>query len=77
MSFCDSCNERVIKKGLENESVRNCESCVKSRTKYLGVSMLSKENDLDPFKKGYPHHLPKLNTIEELIISKVFVVMRE
>ena len=66
MSFCQLCNERIIKKGWDNESVDNCESCKKSKTKYYRVSMLSKENNLDPFKKGYPHQLTKLNTIEEL-----------
>ena len=50
-------------------------TCVESRHKYNGVSMVSKENDLDLFTKGYPYHLTKLNTIEELIILKVFIVM--
>ena len=64
--FCQTCNERIIKKGLDNENIDNYESCKNSKTKYYGVSMISKENDLDPFKKGYLHYLPKLNTIEEL-----------
>ena len=34
------------------------------------------DNDLDPYcGNGYPFHLPALSTVEELMISKVFVVM--
>ena len=31
---------------------------------------------MDPFVNGYPYDLPILSDIEEIIISKVFVVMR-
>ena len=58
MCFCESYNERIIKKGLENVSVSFCKTCAESRRKYNGVSILSKENNLDLFAKGYPHHLP-------------------
>ena len=56
-------------------SIAFCKSCLDSKSKQNGVCLLSKENGLDPFSKGYPYDLPKLNTIEELIISKMFVIM--
>lgn len=55
-----------------------CKKCADSKEKF-GVSDYSSENDGDPYpveKGGFPHHLPKLTMIEEMLISPVHVMMK-
>ena len=52
------------------------DQCVREKRKYNNISRFLKHNDLDPFVNSYPYDLPKLSDIEEIIISKVFVVMK-
>jgi hypothetical protein len=64
---CRHCKERgphVKQQGALDE----CKACYVSRTKEEphGVRKLSKDNDMDPFPDGFPHHLPKLTPIEEM-----------
>ena len=71
---CAECNGRSLCK--KNLVSLICERCTREKRTHVGISCFSKDNDLDPYKDGYPHHLPTLSDIEEIIISKVFVVMR-
>ena len=31
---------------------------------------------MDPYRDGFPHHLPKLSEIEEMLIARVYPVMK-
>ena len=51
-----------------------CRFCLKQKREN-DLFVLSGENDMDPCPRDYPFYLPDLTTIEELLISRVFVVM--
>eukprot|EP00957_Ditylum_brightwellii_P048508 3681276-Ditylum_brightwellii.AAC.1 len=34
------------------------------------------ESDMDPYQDGFPHHLPKLFKIKEMLIDCVYPVMK-
>ena len=73
LSRCSVCNcSRIAHVGDFRDGV--CRACVKHKREN-DVYVLSGDNDMNPFIHGYPFHLPTLSIIEELLISRVFVVM--
>ena len=76
LAFCTVCKESKITSDdvAEDGICRRCSrDYVDNERKFFTYGM---DNNLDPYcGNGYPFHLPALSTVEELLISKVFVVM--
>ena len=59
------------------QSPNACKDCEKSMKK-TGLYTLTEVNDMDPFPQpcGYPFHLPNPMPIEEMLFSRVHVIMK-
>ena len=73
MQFCRSCKNRWWGEKVDSSGV--CRKC-RNEVGRKGIALMSKDNNMDPFPAGYPSHLPKLNSIEEAMISRVQVIMK-
>ena len=73
MIYCVVCKEKRLVKYRARED-GTCKRCVNNLNAF-GEYLYGASNNMDPFCNGYPD-LPKLSTIEEMLISKVFVVMQ-
>eukprot|EP00957_Ditylum_brightwellii_P074553 5664751-Ditylum_brightwellii.AAC.1 len=80
----DDENETSVKPLPRNEDEDTINGCFKeikmvSCCKHHFMNMLRKftaENDMGPYQDGFPHHLPKLTKIEEILIVCVNPVMK-
>ena len=76
LAYCTVCNESKISSRdvTEDGICRRCSSdYVDNERNFFTYGM---DNDLDTYcGNGHPFHLPALSTVEEQLISKVFVVM--
>eukprot|EP00957_Ditylum_brightwellii_P115133 8780857-Ditylum_brightwellii.AAC.1 len=42
----------------------------------IHYTKFASENNMDPYQYGFPHHLPKLSKIKEMLIACVHHVMK-
>jgi len=76
--YCQYYHERWydLKGSYSESNIFECDLCKKTlANETISVHLYSDENNMDPKLYLIYNHLPKLNDIEEMFISRVYVVM--
>ena len=71
--YCSCCHHRWWDVKIADEANGICVNCVKTKEQY-GAAHFGADNDMDP--RPLPEHLPRLSTVEEMIVSLVCPVMK-
>eukprot|EP00957_Ditylum_brightwellii_P120683 9205182-Ditylum_brightwellii.AAC.1 len=70
MFFCNFYKERWSLKKYGRDNPGECSECEKARKDLMiCCRKLAEENNTDPYQDGFPHHLPKVSEIEEILID--------
>jgi hypothetical protein len=75
LKHCPTCKERYYGKSFSRSSPNACTKCEDFFKKH-GFYERTGYNDMDPFPRGYPFHLPEATPMKEAMCSRVFVVMK-
>eukprot|EP00957_Ditylum_brightwellii_P032627 2472883-Ditylum_brightwellii.AAC.1 len=76
-NFCNFCKEYWFLKKYGRANPCECSECEKARKDpKIGCRNLAEENNMNPYRDGFPHHLPKLSKIGEMLIARVYPVMK-
>eukprot|EP00957_Ditylum_brightwellii_P110852 8455088-Ditylum_brightwellii.AAC.1 len=77
MFFCNFCKEHWFENKCRRTNPAECTDYKKARKDpSICCKKLAEENDMDPYQDGFPHHLPKLSKIEEMLIVCVYPVVK-
>eukprot|EP00957_Ditylum_brightwellii_P027003 2041662-Ditylum_brightwellii.AAC.1 len=77
MFFCNFCIEHWFNKKSDRTNTVECTDCEKSRKNTnIYCRKFAEENYMNPNQDRFPHHLPKLSKIEEMMIARVYPVMK-
>ena len=72
---CQVCKEVILSTIHLDSNNPVCKRCSTNYQNNNNDYLFDYKNNMDPFHKGCPFVLPKLDTIEELLISNEFVIM--
>eukprot|EP00957_Ditylum_brightwellii_P172738 13149728-Ditylum_brightwellii.AAC.1 len=77
MFFCNFCKEHWFEKKSRRINIAECTDGKKARKDpSIYYRKLAEENNMDPYRDRFPHHLPKLSKIKEILIAYVYPVMK-
>eukprot|EP00957_Ditylum_brightwellii_P086494 6581210-Ditylum_brightwellii.AAC.1 len=71
--FCNFCKDCWFLKKCGKANPGECSEREKARKDSKNCCRkLAEENDMGPYQDGFPHHLPKLSEINEMLIACVY-----